>query len=99
MIELRRDALHFSFPEVHGDAELTIHFQRTLRIPDDDTTYPLPPGLGRFPLRHVELRNPTKMVAAMSTKRPANMKTIETPPMATADRQTTTATRKNGELK
>lgn len=31
-----------------------IDFQRTLRIPDDETTYYLPPGLGRFPLRHVE---------------------------------------------
>ena len=25
-------------------------FQRTLRIPDDGRTYPLPPGLGRFPV-------------------------------------------------
>jgi len=54
MIELTRDTLHFSFPEVHKDAKLSIHFQRTLRIPDDDRTYPLPPGLGRFPVRHVD---------------------------------------------
>lgn len=54
MIELKRDTLHFSFPEVHEDARLGIHFQRTLRIPDDDRTYPLPPGLGRFPVRHVD---------------------------------------------
>ena len=54
MIELRQDALEFSFPNVHESARLTIHFQRTLRIPDDDKAYPLPPGLGRFPLRHVE---------------------------------------------
>lgn len=54
MIELRRDALRISFPEVHRDAVLEIQFQRTLRIPDDDRTYPLPPGLGRFPLRHVD---------------------------------------------
>lgn len=54
MIELRRDALHLSFPEVHPDARLEVEFQRTLRIPDDDCTYPLPPGLGRFPLRHVD---------------------------------------------
>jgi len=26
-------------------------FQRTLRIPDDGRTYPLPPGLGRLPIR------------------------------------------------
>ena len=33
---------------------LTISFQRTLRIPDDGRAYPLPPGLGRFPLRRVD---------------------------------------------
>jgi len=54
MIELRRDALCFSFPEVHPDATLTIGLQRTLRIPDDGKSYPLPPGLGRFPMRHVD---------------------------------------------
>ncbi|MEN8149780.1 MAG: hypothetical protein ABFS86_08140, partial [Planctomycetota bacterium] len=54
MIELKHDHLEFSFPEVHPDAKLTIDFQRTLRIPDDDGTYPLPPGLGSFPLRHVD---------------------------------------------
>ncbi|UBF30355.1 hypothetical protein K9N68_34690 (plasmid) [Kovacikia minuta CCNUW1] len=31
-----------------------VSFQRTLRIPDDGHTYPLPPGLGSFPLRKVE---------------------------------------------
>ena len=30
-----------------------ISFQRTLRIPDDGRMYPLPPGLGAFPLRRV----------------------------------------------
>ena len=54
MIELKRDTLRFSFPEVHKDAKLEVHFQRTLRIPDDGRTYPLPPGLGRFPVRHVD---------------------------------------------
>jgi hypothetical protein len=54
MIELSNDVLVFSFPEVHRDAVLRIDFQRTLRIPDDDRKYPLPPGLGRFPLRHVD---------------------------------------------
>jgi len=49
MIELKKDALVFSFPGVHPEAKLTIDFQRTLRIPDDDNTYPLPPGLGKFP--------------------------------------------------
>ncbi|HUH13292.1 MAG TPA: hypothetical protein VMK65_09285 [Longimicrobiales bacterium] len=54
MIELRDDELVFSFPEVHPEAVMTVEFQHTLRIPDDDTDYPLPPGLGTFPLRHVE---------------------------------------------
>jgi hypothetical protein len=54
MIELKDNRLVFSFPEVHPRAKLHIEFQRTLRIPDDDKTYPLPPGLGRFPLRHVD---------------------------------------------
>src|SRR5256885_17219389 len=54
MIELRNDVLAFSFPELHADARLEIELQRTLRIPDDGRAYPLPPGLGRFPLRHVD---------------------------------------------
>lgn len=54
MIELKNDQLVFRFADVHPDARLTIEFQRTLRIPDDDRTYPLPPGLGRFPIRHVD---------------------------------------------
>lgn len=54
MIELKRDELVFSFPEVHPEARFSLHFQRTLRIPDDDRTYPLPAGLGRFPVRHVD---------------------------------------------
>ena len=32
---------------------LSVRFQRTLRIPDDGRDYPLPPGLGAFPLRRV----------------------------------------------
>ena len=36
-----------------GD-HLTLSFQRTLRIPDDGSTYPLPPGLGAFPIYHVD---------------------------------------------
>jgi hypothetical protein len=54
MITLEGDSLAFRFPEVHDHAETAIHFQRTLRIPDDGKHYPLPPGLGSFPLRHVE---------------------------------------------
>lgn len=54
MKELKADGLVFSFPGVHTDARLSIEFQRTLRIPDDGSDYPLPPDLGRFPLRHVD---------------------------------------------
>lgn len=54
MIELRDDSLVFSFPKVHPFATMSISFQRTLRIPDDGKSYPLPPGLGDFPLRHVD---------------------------------------------
>ena len=54
MIALGRDQLVFEFPEVHPHAKVSIEFQRTLRIPDDGDDYPLPPGLGRFPLRHVD---------------------------------------------
>ena len=32
----------------------SLSFQRTLRIPDDGHVYPLPPGLGSFPIRRVE---------------------------------------------
>ena len=32
----------------------TIAFQRALRIPDDGRSYPLPAGLGAFPLRSVD---------------------------------------------
>ncbi len=54
MIDLEHDRLSFRFPEVHSGARLTLQFQRTLRIPDDGDVYPLPPGLGAFPLRHVD---------------------------------------------
>ena len=33
--------------------QLSVSFQRTLRLPDDEKIYPLPPGLGNFPLRDV----------------------------------------------
>ena len=54
MIELENDSLVFRFPEVHEDAVLRLEFERTLRIPDDGHDYPLPPGLGSFPLRHTD---------------------------------------------
>ncbi|MCY4395578.1 MAG: hypothetical protein OXC10_10615 [Rhodospirillaceae bacterium] len=54
MIVLDDDGLEFHFPEVHEAARCRIDFQRTLRIPDDGGDYPLPPGLGSFPLRHLD---------------------------------------------
>jgi hypothetical protein len=54
MIVLQDDNLVFRFPDVHEHAEAGMEFQRTLRIPDDGKTYPLPPGLGALPVRHVE---------------------------------------------
>jgi len=54
MITLEEDSLVFRFPEVHEEAVCRLDLQRTLRIPDDGEDYPLPPGLGRFPLRHLD---------------------------------------------
>ncbi len=39
---------------VHIGERFSVSFQRTLRIPDDGKLYPLPPGLGSFPLHRVE---------------------------------------------
>jgi hypothetical protein len=54
MIELADDGLVFRFPHLGEEAEARVGFQRTLRVPDTGRTYPLPAGLGCFPLRHVE---------------------------------------------
>ena len=54
MIELLQRQLIFTFPEVHPYAKVTIMLIRTLRIPDDGKDYPLPPGLGKCPLKHVD---------------------------------------------
>lgn len=45
-VTAKNDHLHF------GDG-FSLSFQRTLRIPDDGKTYPLPPGLGAFPILRV----------------------------------------------
>ncbi|HMP73028.1 MAG TPA: hypothetical protein PKE55_07155 [Kiritimatiellia bacterium] len=54
MIEIQNHALRVSFPEVHPSAAISLGFQRTLRLPDNAETYYLPPGLGRFPLQHID---------------------------------------------
>ena len=54
MVFISRDSLVIRFPEIHENAGVKIDFQRTLRLPDDGEAHYLPPGLGRFPLRHIE---------------------------------------------
>ncbi|MCU0307125.1 MAG: hypothetical protein MUE51_05020 [Thermoleophilia bacterium] len=47
------DAVRIEYEVLHvGDLAVTFH--RTLRLPDDGREYPLPPGLGRFPLLRVD---------------------------------------------
>lgn len=45
MSEVRLDEIG-----VHIGPRLVVSFHRTLRVPDDGGTYPLPPGLGQFPV-------------------------------------------------
>jgi len=54
MIELNSDRLVVSFPDLPHQPQVAIDFQRTFRIPDGGRAYPLPPGLGSFPLRHID---------------------------------------------
>ena len=54
MINLKKNTMNVRFPEICNEYELEISFQRTLRIPDDGNDHFLPPGLGEFPLRHIE---------------------------------------------
>lgn len=54
MPTLEHNNIVFRFPEIDEEASFSIDFQRTLRIPDTERDYFLPPGLGRFPIRHVE---------------------------------------------
>jgi hypothetical protein len=49
MVEVKRKHDNLVFGE-----GFSLNFQRTLRIPDDGKTYPLPPGLGTFPVCKVE---------------------------------------------
>ena len=45
-VTVRRDRIHLG-------ERFSVSFQRTLRIPDDSNVYPLPPGLGAFPIQSV----------------------------------------------
>ncbi len=52
---IRSQATRLMRPGCGGTiAAMGLAFQRTLRIPDDGSIYPLPAGLGRFPLRQVD---------------------------------------------
>ena len=53
-IEITDDRLFFRFLGIHMIANLKIDFQQTLRIPDDNRAYNLPPGFGRVPLSRVD---------------------------------------------
>jgi hypothetical protein len=52
-VRIDGSAITVSDPEHPSVPETAISFQRTLRIPDDTREWPLPPGLGEFPLRTV----------------------------------------------
>ena len=54
MIYLENDSLEIRFPDLHENAGVKIDFQRTLRLPDNGDIHHLPPGLGNFPLRHID---------------------------------------------
>jgi len=51
---LRAKAIRAAGLQMEGFPHLAITFQRTLRIPDDGKTYPLPASLGTFPLRPID---------------------------------------------
>lgn len=50
-VEVTGSSLTFSFPTIAADASMSVTFERTLRVPDDATTYGLPPSLGTFEVR------------------------------------------------
>ena len=49
MLKLATETDHVRFGE-----RFTLRFERTIRVPDDGRTYPLPPGLGRFEIHRVD---------------------------------------------
>ena len=44
----------FPYKTEFTNCEVSINFHRTLRIPDDNKKYNLPPSLGNFPLEHID---------------------------------------------
>ena len=49
-----RSAIAIQDDTVTIGRRVSVTFERTLRIPDDGKTYPLPPGLGAFPILRVD---------------------------------------------
>ena len=53
-VTIKNNCINFGDDEVSHRHRFSLNFQRTLRLPDDQKTYPLPPGLGTFPICRVE---------------------------------------------
>ena len=53
-IEVTKQGVSFNFETLGTSEKLEVVFNRTLRIPDDNKKYGLPPGIGAFPVEHVE---------------------------------------------
>eukprot|EP01080_Neovahlkampfia_damariscottae_P009419 gene9419-1626_t len=51
-VTVKKDEIIFG--DENSSEKISISFQRTLRIPDDDKIYPLPPSLGPFPVEKVD---------------------------------------------
>ena len=66
MITLDQNILHIDFSSIFKGANGSIRFNRTLRLPDDDTIHYLPCSLGEFTLRHIE--DSTKIPLQMRKK-------------------------------
>ncbi len=59
MIAIDRNNLNFLFSfkkgkDISAITNISIGFERTIRVPDDDKRHYLPPSLGNFPIRHIE---------------------------------------------
>jgi hypothetical protein len=53
IVQVKNNEVTFSDPH-NPISSISVTFERTLRIPDDSKTYPLPPSLGHFPICKVD---------------------------------------------
>lgn len=53
-VSIENGSINFRFDAVDPDCHMSLSFKRTLRIPDDNKKYGLPPSLGNFPLHQVD---------------------------------------------